>query len=97
MHTQAQKIATQRFPNSIQQSIMLSTALLLFCLFIIIMPLSPVVATLCLSEPINTTIYTAGQRAQISWVDDGHDLKLAMIGPLKIDLFTNFNVGYHHG
>jgi hypothetical protein len=20
-----------------------------------------------------------------------------MIGPLKIDLFTNFNVGYHHG
>jgi hypothetical protein len=43
-------------------------------------------------KPISTTVYTAGQTARVNWVDDGHKPKLAKIGPLRIDLFAEFDV-----
>lgn len=43
-------------------------------------------------KPIGNTVYAAGQPARVNWIDDGRVPKLAKIGPLRIDLFAEFDV-----
>jgi hypothetical protein len=40
------------------------------------------------TKPISTTVFLAGQAAQLKWVEDGHAPVLSELGHMKIQLFA---------
>jgi hypothetical protein len=71
---------------------MFSPALLPTCIFIFITSSQLVTASIHPYKPISTTSYTAGELAQVSWLDDYHRPKLGKVGPMRIDLFAESDV-----
>ena len=70
-------------------------ALLPACLSVSMLLSRPALASLYPTQPISTTIYTAGQPAQLKWIDDSHKPTLDKMGLLKIDLFAEVNVRFY--
>lgn len=56
------------------------------------------------TKPISTTVFLAGQAAQLKWVEDGHAPVISELGHMKIQLFagnivsarTPINTGKDH-
>lgn len=55
------------------------------------------------TKPISTTVFTAGQPAQLKWIEDGHPPLLRDTGKVKIQLFAgndvsgNYHISFHEG